>query len=158
SSQALEVQDTRVNGGAVFLKRLLLFSHHVFFPGSSPTHVAVDWWQIDPAKLALLQFGGIEEPTRATHYFYSSFSANSLGDALLGYCESGTYNYASSSYCYHSHTDAAGVMENNYIAKAGLASYYKTAGTTRNRYGDFTGTCVDAADNSFWNFSEWANT
>ena len=157
SVYTLEAGGTSVSGGAVFINGSLWFSHNAFLPVASPTHVAVDWWQIDPATPTLQQFGRIEDVTGATNYFYPCICANSLGDALLGYCQSGTNYYPSASYCFHSHSDASGLMKNNYITKAGVASYYKP-GNGRNRYGDFTGTCVDAGDNSFWNFSEWANS
>src|SRR6195256_6869949 len=49
-------------------------------------------------------------------------------------------------------------MEDGYLFKSGLASYWKDFGSGRNRWGDFSGTATDPVDNSFWTFQEFANS
>ena len=134
------------------------FSHTVFLPATTPTYSGVDWWQINPATSAVLQFGRVSTSANKTFYYYPSINVNPAGDALLGYCSSSSLTYASASYSFHASTDPANSMQAIYTYKSGLASYYKTFGGGRNRWGDFTGTAVDPVNNSFWNFSEFSQT
>ncbi len=83
-------------------------------------------------------------------------NVNSNGDALVGYCVSGTDSfYPSAAYSFHAGADPVNYMESRYIYKPGTVTYYETLGGNRNRYGDFTGTSVDPNDQSFWNYSEY---
>src|SRR6185295_13683945 len=66
--------------------------------------------------------------------------------------------YASAQYAFHSYLDSANTMEDGYTYQAGHASYWKDFGGGRNRWGDFSETCTDPVDNSFWTFQEYANT
>ncbi len=159
SSHPLEVGDTRVGGNATYINGSLWFSHSVFLPASSPTHAAVDWWQINPFyPFSIQQFNRIEDVSGATFYFYPAINVNANGDALLGYCQSSSSSFASAAYSFHAATDAANTMQSGVVYKSGVAAYYKTYGGGRNRWGDFTGTGVDPSDNSFWNFNQWANS
>ncbi len=151
----IESGDSRI-GNAVYINGALWFSHTAYLPASSPNHSAIDWWQVNPAGPTLLQYGRVENST--SFYFYSSISVNSAGDALLGYCSSSSTTFPSASYSFHAASDAANTMQSIYTYKSGQASYNKTFGSGRNRYGDYTGAAVDPSDNSFWNFSEFAQT
>ncbi len=157
STHTLEDGDTRT-GNSVYINGSLWFCHTAFLPATSPTHSAVDWWQINPAAPSVQQFGRLENTTGPVFYFYPSINVNSNGDALMGFCQSSSSSFVSSAYVFHASTDAANTMETSYLYKSGVASYYKTFGGGRNRWGDYTGTAVDPTDGSFWNFSEWANT
>lgn len=154
----IDAGDTRVGGNVVYINGTLWFSHSVALPASSPNHTAVDWWQIDPVALSLKQFGRIEDATASIFYYYPSIYVNSAGDALIGYCQSSSTSYASAAYSFHAATDAASTTQTPYVYKAGIANYYQTFGSGRNRWGDYTGMAVDPSNNSFWNFNEWANS
>ena len=157
STKTIESGDTRI-GNAQYINGSLWFCQTAFLPASAPTRDAVQYWQINPATLAVQQFGRVDDATTGNFYFYPSIAVNANGDALLGYCQSSASTYASASYSLHASADAASTLQNTYLYKAGVANYYKTFSGTRNRWGDYTGTAVDPTDNSFWNFSEWANT
>ena len=153
----IEDGDTRT-GNAVYINGSLWFTHTVFLPAGNPTHAGVDWWQINPASLTVQQFGRIQDASGSKFYFYPSINVNSNGDALLGYCESSSSMFASAAYAFRAGTDALNTMQSDNVYKSGVANYVQTLGGGRNRWGDFTGTAVDPADGSFWNFSEWANS
>lgn len=153
----LEVSDTRVNT-PTYINGSLWFTHSVFLPDGSPTYAAIDWWQVDPATNDLLQFGRIEDISGSIFYFYPSISVNNSGDALLGYSVSSAAMYASSQYSYRSSADALNTMQDGNTFKSGLATYWKEYGGGRNRWGDFSATCTDPTDNSFWTFQEFANS
>ena len=157
NSNTLDNGDTRV-GNAVYINGSLWFCHSVFLPATSPTHSAVDWWQINPAAPTVQQFARIEDATGKMFYFYPSINVNSAGDFLLGMCQSSSTTFASASYVFHAAADAVNTTENIYSYKTGLAGYFKDFGSGRNRYGDYTGMAVDPTNNSFWNFSEFAGT
>lgn len=153
----IESGDTRI-GNVVYANGTLWFTHNVFLPAGNPTREGVDWWQINPSTLTTLQFGRIQDASNSKFYYYPSINVNANGDAILGYCESSSGMYVGSAYSFHASTDAAGTMESDTVYKPGVANYYQTLGGGRNRWGDFTGAAVDPSDNSFWLFSEWANT
>lgn len=157
NSNALEDGDTRI-GNAIYTNGSLWFTHTAFLPASSPTYSGVDWWQVDPSALTVTQFGRVSDPAGQIFYYYPSIQVNGNGDAFLGYCLSSSTMYSSAGYAFHASSDAVNTMETGVTYKSGVAGYYKTYGGGRNRWGDFSGTAVDPTDNSFWNFSEWANT
>ena len=157
STNTIESGDTRA-GNAVFVNGSLWFCHTAFLPASSPTYSGVDWWQVNPATLTVQQFGRVYDGTGSMFYYYPSINVNANNDAFLGYCQSSSTSYASAGYSFHAGTDAVNTMQSGLVYKAGVASYYKTYGGGRNRWGDYTASAVDPTDNSFWNFSEWAST
>ena len=152
----IEDGDTRVMNGVIFNQGSLWFTHNVFLPADSPTHTAVDWWQVDPAALAVQQFGRIEDASQNTFYFYPSLAVNARNDMLLGYCISSTSYYPSAAYSLRLSTDPVNTLRNTYTYQFGMGSYDKTFGSRRNRWGDFTGTSVDPVDSTFWNFNQYS--
>ncbi len=113
---------------------------------------------MNPAALTVTQFNRIEDPDGVIDYYYPSIGVDVNNDVLVGYCTSSPNTYASAQYSYHAYTDAKNTMETGYLFKTGLAPYYYTEGGPRNRYGDFTFTTTDPANNSFWTFQEYADT
>jgi len=152
----IEDGDTRVMNGVTFSGGSLWFTHNVFLPANAPTHTGVDWWQVDPVGLTVQQFGRVEDPSANTFYYYPSLAVNAKNDMVLGYCISSTTYYPSSAYSFRYATDPANTLQNTYINRYGMASYDKTFGGGRNRWGDFTGTTVDPVDSSFWNFNQYS--
>jgi hypothetical protein len=155
STHTLEEGDTRT-GNTVYINGSLWFTHTVFLPASSPTYSGVDWWQVNPSALTVTQYGRLS--AASTFYYYPAISVNTNGDALLGYSISSSTQYSSAAYAFHAAADAPSTMETGVVFKAGVAGYYKTFGSGRNRWGDFSGAALDPTDNSFWVFGEWANT
>ena len=157
TNELINDDDTRVGNGSVYINGTLWFTHTIYLPATgTATYAGVDWWQIVPSSRTPKQFGRIADPDGNTNYYYPSLNVNSNGDALLGYCVSGTDSfYPSAAYSFHAGADPVNYMESRYIYKPGTVTYYETLGGNRNRYGDFTGTSVDPNDQSFWNYSEY---
>ncbi len=157
-TKTLESGDTRI-GNSVYVNGSLWFCQTAFLPSTTPTRDAVQWWQVNPSTNTVQQFGRVDGgSSTGTFYFYPSIAVNSSGNVMLGHCQSSSTTNASASYSTRLSTDAVNTMQTPYTYKSGVAYYYKTFSGTRNRWGDYTGAAVDPSDNSFWNFSEWANT
>jgi hypothetical protein len=132
--------------------------HNAFFPLATPTRCSVQWWQVSTAG-AVLQRGLIDDPTGTKYYAFPSIAVNSADEALIGYSSFSSGQYASADYSYRTTCDAVNTLESDYIYKVGEASYYKTYGGSNNRWGDYTGTCVDPSnDLDMWTLQEYATT
>jgi hypothetical protein len=150
--------DTKIMN-SVYKNGSLWFTHTVYLPAASPTHCAVDWWQVAPTTPpSVTQFDRIEDSSGIIDYYYPSISVDAASDVLIGYCTSSPYIYAGSQYSYHASNDAANTTETGYLFKDGEAPYKFLDENGRNRYGDFTFTTIDPVDNSFWTFQEYAST
>ncbi len=130
----------------------------VFLPANIPNRAAAQWWQIDPVKDSVIQFGRLEDPTAKYMASFSSLAVTANSDVLVGIAGFGNNIYASAAYAYRNHSDALNTLRSPYVYKFGLATYYKTFGGSRNRWGDYTNTCIDPVDGSFWTLQEFANT
>lgn len=133
-------------------------THTVALPANAPTHTASDFWQINPATNAVVQYGRIEDPTGKYFTTYPSLSVTATNDVLLASTAVGTPIYASCIYSYRKSTDAANVFRSPVLFKAGEATYFKDYGSGRNRWGDYSATCIDPVDGSFWTLQEFADS
>ena len=134
-------------------------THTIYLPIFPTKRSAVDWWQIRPADSTVLQYGRIDDPTGVNFFAFSSLAVKKGSNSLLiGANVFSSTTYSSSIYAYRNGSDAANTLRTPYTYKAGLAPYYKTFGGTRNRWGDFSSTCLDPSDGSFWTLQEFANT
>jgi transcriptional regulator CtsR len=159
-SQLIETNDTRLLN-AVFRNGTLWTTHTVADNTNARTQIA--WYQLDPAAASLTAFGApiqqgrISDPSR--FYYYPSIAVNSAGDAAIGFSGSSPTVYASAYYTARAASDPPGTMQSVSTLKAGLASYFKDYGSGRNRWGDFSATCVDPTDDlTFWTLQEYAAT
>ena len=152
----LEDGDTRISS-AQYINGSLWFTHTVFLPAGSPTHDAVDWYQVNPATNSIQQYGRINDPSGVQFYFYPSIAVNYNNDALIGYAVSSANIHPSAQYSFRQSTDPLNTFESGYLFKAGLNTYFQDFGSGRNRWGDYSYTCIDPMNGSFWTFQEWAN-
>lgn len=143
---------------AVFKNGSIWTTHTVFLPEAAPTHSGIDWWQISPSA-NVIQFGRIEDATTKQFYAYPSIAVNDCNDVMIGFNQFSTTIYPSAAYAFRNGTDPLSTIGTSTVFKAGLAPYYKTFGTSRNRWGDYSATCVDPSDGkTFWTLQEYANT
>ncbi|MGI8950282.1 MAG: T9SS type A sorting domain-containing protein [Chitinophagaceae bacterium] len=133
-------------------------THTVYMPASSPNRASTDWWQINPATSGVQQFGRIDDPTKTFFYAFPSLAVTTGGNLLVGFSVFGKSIYASSGYAYRNASDPSGSIRNVYTYQAGKASYNKTFGSGRNRWGDYSATCIDPANGTFWTVQEYATT
>jgi hypothetical protein len=158
AAKGTEAGDTRIHS-VIYRNGSLWFTHGVFLPASGTvTNCAVDWWQINPSTLSVIQFDRIADANKLIWYYYPSLDVNVNGDMLIGYSNSSATTYAGAQYSLRVAADPVNTLETPDQFVNGVAGYYKTYGGGRNRYGDYSGTAFDPTDGSFWTFQEWANT
>lgn len=158
STQLINVNGTKMRS-VIVANGSIWATHTIYLPIFPTKRTAVDWWQIRPADSTVLQYGRIDDPTGALFYAFPSMAVKRGSNSLLiGASMFGKTIYASSVYAYRNGNDALNTLRSPYTYKAGLAPYYKTLGGSRNRWGDYTATCLDPADGSFWTLQEFANT
>lgn len=138
---------------------------NAFLPTNSPDRTIVQWWEIDPdlnndgndGDTDVLQFGRIDGDADNKFYAYPSLAVNAVGDMLIGYTSFSSSQFASAEYSVHEAEDAAGTTQPTYQYKAGEGPYFKTFGGDRNRWGDYSATCVDPEnDLNIWTLQEIA--
>ncbi|MCX6291170.1 MAG: proprotein convertase P-domain-containing protein, partial [Bacteroidetes bacterium] len=131
-------------------------AHTIFLPLGAPTRCSLQWWKLTTSG-AVTARDRIDDPTGVNFYAFPSLSVNSSNDALIGYSRFSASTFASAGYSLKLSSDAN--FQSDYIFKTGLAKYYKTYSGTRNRWGDYTLTQVDPAnDNDFWTLQEYTIT
>ncbi len=130
-------------------------AHTIFLPNTAnPTRSSVMWWQIDTLANPV-QNGKIDDPTGATFYAYPSIAVNQNDDALVGFAYMSAAVHPSAAYALHLHTDPADSMRPTYIYRHGQNTYYQTFSGTKNRWGDYSATCIDPSNNNdFWTLQE----
>jgi hypothetical protein len=131
-------------------------THNVFLPASSPSRTAVQWWQLDSVG-AVQQRSRIDDPTGKIFHSFPSIAVNKANDVLIGYSTFSKFQYASASYSVRLGTDPINTMRDSYLYKQGENTYFKDFGAGRNRWGDYSNTVVDPAnDSAFWTLQEAA--
>lgn len=146
----LDGNDTRLLN-AVYRNGYIYCSHHYNRNGI----LAARWYQVNPSALTLAQSGDITDG--AHHYFYPSLAVNSAGDIGFGFSGSGTTQYVATYFTTHKATDPAGYTATPTIVKGGEAYYNRDPNNTVQRWGDYSGTCVDPSnDTNFWTVQEYA--
>jgi PKD repeat protein len=155
--------DERINSGdariqnAIYRNGKIWCAHHIFLPAGDPTHSAIQWWEMD-TEGTLLQRGRVHDESGFYHFTFPTIAVNANEDIMIGYGSFSEEQYASSSYSFRYADDPANTLRDRYQYKDGLAPYFKTFGGARNRWGDYTNTCVDPIDDlDFWTLQEYAD-
>lgn len=130
-------------------------AHTVFLPATGPTHSAAQWWQISTDG-SVIQHGLVDDPSGRVFLAFPSIAVNKRGDALLGYSRFSATQWASANYSYRAASDPAGTMRADAFLKGGEAAYVREGGSG-NRWGDYSATAVDPAnDIDLWTIQEYA--
>ncbi len=113
-----------------------------------------------PAALSIADSGnaGGEDISAGLYTFYPSISVNSYGHMAMGFSGSNASTFASAYAVSRRPSDAAGTLSTTKLIKNGVAHYYRAFGGTRNRWGDYTATALDPANQCFWAYNKWADT
>lgn len=152
-TRGINTSDTRLLK-AVYRNGSVWTTHHVSGTGGK-TEVA--WYQINPAAVSVAQQGRISDPDR--WYYYPSIAVNKDNDVAIGFSGSSAGEFASGWYTTRKGDDPNGTMLTPSLLKAGEAAYFKTLGGSENRFGDFSATAVDPADDvTFWTLQEYAKS
>lgn len=130
--------------------------HHIFLPANNPTHIAIQWWELD-INGNLLQRGRIEDETEEIFYAFPSIAVNAMEDIMIGFSSFSENQYASAGYAFRSASDPVNTLRDPINYRNGETPYYKTFGGDRNRWGDYSATCVDPEDDlNLWTIQEYA--
>jgi PKD repeat protein len=157
SSALINSVDSRI-GNVIYRNGKLWAVHHIFVPANNPQRAAVQWWELDTTG-TVLQRGRIEDTTNLYSFAFPTIAVNKFEDILIGHDIFSTQQYASAGYSFRGNYEEPGTIRTYYQYKDGLDTYNKTFGHERNRWGDYSGTCLDPVDQTdFWTVQEYAET
>ena len=140
----------------VFRNNKLWCVHHIYLPADDPTRSSIQWFEL-ALDGTILQWGREDDEAGMYYYTFASVAVNAMEDVMIGYGSFSSGQYASASYSFRYADDPPNTLRERYQFKEGLAPYYKTFGGSRNRWGDYTATCVDPVnDLDFWTIQEYA--
>jgi len=92
-----------------------------------------------------------------TNYIYPDIIVDKSDNMALTFSRSGDNEYIGSFYTAKLHSDPPG-LTTSYLLNSGKANYVVDYGAGRNRWGDYSGFCVDPSDPSnLWMISEFAS-
>ena len=115
---------------------------------------AINWYEIDPVALAVVQEGTLKSDVDS--YCYPTIAVNSAGDAVLGFSAASPAMYAGAWYTGRRSTDLPGEMAAPVPYQAGSGPYNQLASGV-NRWGSYSMTAVDPSDDlGFWTIQELA--
>lgn len=156
-SRKLATNDARISSG-VMVNGNIWCAQHV---GISPTNVAVQWWQLDGLSGGsfgnILQRGRIGDGIANNYRWFPSIAVNKSEDVIIGYTVSSNTSRVSSAYSFRTNATPVNTMMDEYIYKVGLSTYYKTFGSSRARWGDYSHSAIDPVDESLWTIQEYAD-
>ena len=155
----IQTNDSRIQN-VVYRAGKLWAAHTVFLPEAAPTRSSVQWWEIDPADGSRLQGGLVDDPGGQWFYAFPSLAVNRHGDVLRGLLglrrpvvRPGPATPSATP------STPPGPCRPDEVLKDGVSCYFKDLATGRNRWGDYSATVVDPADDTgLWTIQEYAET
>ena len=132
--------------------------------GSDANQVTAHWVKINTTTLGTLSLSdqgdiGGEDIAPGAYTFFPSIAVNSAGDAIIGFSASAPTIYPGAYYAGRYSTTPTGTVLTAQLVKAGLDYYIRLFNGTRNRWGDYSGACVDPSDNvTFYTFNQYSLT
>ncbi len=155
SSEKINSVDSRMEN-VIFRNNKLWAVHHIFVPAGNPQRTDIQWWNLDTSGV-ILQRGRIEDSTNLFCYAFPTIAVNAHEDMLIGHDVFSSNQYAGAAYSFKAYYDDTNSIRTDYQYKDGEAPYYKDFGSSRNRWGDYSATCVDPVnDINFWTIQEYA--
>ncbi|MBI2425866.1 MAG: putative Ig domain-containing protein [Candidatus Hydrogenedentes bacterium] len=128
---------------------------HVGLPALNQNHVGIKWWEVNPAAATSIQTGNIEGSTYpgGDFYYFPSVAINKDNEAFMGFSGSSATKNAGCYYAFRAPSSPAGTFEVPIQYKAGEGGY------TQSRWGDYSNTFVDPADDkTFWTIQMFAES
>jgi len=155
SSELINSVDSRMET-VIYRNNKIWAVHHIFLPVNNPQRTAVQWWELDTDG-TILQRGRIDDPTNVFSYAFPTIAVNANEDIFIGHNVFSAMQYASSGYSFKAYYDDDNTIRTYFQYKDGENPYYKTFGGGRNRWGDYSATCVDPVNGyDFWTLQEYA--
>ncbi len=163
TSTLVEVNDRRAlnavwRSGTLWLSTTLIPSS-----GADAGQTTAHWFKLSTSAvpggaITLSDQGDIggEDIAPTTYTFFPSIAVNATGDAVIGFSASAASIYPGAYFTGRFSTDPPGSNRGSGTLRTGLDYYIRTFGGPRNRWGDYSGACIDPADGSFWIFNLYA--
>ncbi len=148
----IRASDAMVRNGSLW------FAHSGGLPVGQVDRTAVFWYQLDPTAMpSPIVQSGVLDGGAGVHHFFPSIAANAADDALIGFSRSDATRFVEAVTSERSAGDAPGTMLGPTVLKAGESDYEKDFGSGTVRWGDFSATRVDPADDlTLWTIQEYA--
>jgi hypothetical protein len=152
---ALDTGDIRLlnavfRGGSVFTA---LNTFHDWGDGNNVA--AVHWFQLNATSGSIVQQGIYG--AKGLNYFYPAVMPDTNGNLALVFCRCGAAEFAGVYYTGRLATDPPGKLVPSTLLKAGAATYVRTDGVGRNRWGDYAGIGADpAVPRQIWFYGMYA--
>lgn len=123
--------------------------HKIGLPTASPTRASSQWWEINPANGAVLQFGRIDDATGANMYFNPSLSVNGNRDVMIGYSHFSNTQFPRASYSFRAATDPVNTLQPVFD--------YQTSARMEctGRWGDYSSTVTDPNGTNMWTLQQY---
>ena len=151
----IDVGDDRILG-VVMRNGMIHCCHTVMLPAQGPVNSGVQWWVLNPQNWPASQVMRLHDGTGALFHAFPTLAVNGRGDVLTGHATFSAQKFASASW--HLRPAGGGAASGSVFAP-GLASYFKDFGSGRNRWGDYSATQVDPAnDLDFWTVQAFADS
>ena len=120
------------------------------------SRAALRWFQIDLVSNVVLQEGLITQS--GLDFYYGSIAVNEFSDVVIGFSGSGTSQFVSSYAAVGQTVNGRTIFDAPILLQEGVATYFQTFGTDRNRWGDYSATTLDPSDPfRFWTIQEWVS-
>ncbi len=101
---------------------------------------------------------GGEDIAAMTTTFFPSVAVNAAGNAKFGFSASASTIFAGTYVTGRAAADTPGTVRPSQTVWAGVDSYHRTLGGTKNRWGDYSGISLDPSDDRvFWVFNQFAD-
>ena len=153
SSQRIHMQDSVIQNVLQKGSRLW-FSQMVFLPADAPNRASVQWGELTSNAMNFLE--RIDDPSGSASYTYPSLAVNAADQICIGFSKFSPTHYPSAACALILDTkQPANIVE--IMLKEGEGPYFRTSGTGKNRWGDYSSTHVDPSDGfTFWTIQEYA--
>lgn len=153
----VDTNNTRIIN-AVYRNGRLWCAHSGGLPASSVTdRTGAFWYEFDPRAGSPLIQSGVIAGVANTHCFFPSISVNSANDMSIGFSRSDPSRFVEAAFTGRLASDPPGLTRPVTVLKAGEDSYEKDFNTSRVRWGDYSATVVDPADDlTFWTIQQYA--
>lgn len=171
STRTIATNDRRVSNNPVMRMNNVYLAAPMLSPataGADANHVTARWFRVDATNTAaplLADHGSIggEDIASGTRTFFPSVAVNCAGDLAVGFAASGPNIHPGAYFTGRQAADPPGQTNPAGTLRAGVDVYVRAFQpnpllTPTSRWGDYSGTFVDPADNTFWVFNEYALT
>ena len=156
STNKIDTGDARIKN-VVFRNGSVWAAHTIFEPINTPTHSAVQWWEVTPGG-TVVQRGRVEDPFGNVFYAFPSIAVSLDNDTVIGYSRFSASQYPGANYSFRRESDLFSALRGEALLKAG-ESAFTNSDAGRNRWGRWSATVIDPDnDEDIWTLQEYTAT